>query len=152
MRRVSTLFAIVALIGFHLTAGSSAERAVTGAVLEPQQKPVAQKKPITEKNPIPTSETSVKAGMLVYANACRPCHGLQARGDGVAPPPGSRPANLVDDTWDHGSSDAEIFKTIKEGVAPDYFMQAWGERISDEDIWNAINYLRDLAKRAKAKK
>lgn len=149
MRRVSTLFAVVALIGLYLTAGSSAERAVTGAVLEPQQKPVAQKKPITQKNPIPSSEKSVKAGMLVYVNACRPCHGLQAKGDGVAPPPGSRPANLVDDKWEHGGSDAEIFKTIKEGVAPDYFMQPWGERISDEEIWNAINYLRDLAKRVK---
>lgn len=135
-------------MGFLLTAGSSAWPSVAAA-LEPQDKPAARKVPLPQKNPIPTSEKSVKAGMVVFANACRPCHGLQAKGDGVAPPPGSRPANLVDDKWDHGSTDAEIFKTIKEGVAPDYFMQPWGDKISDEEIWNAINFLRDLAKRVK---
>ena len=76
---------------------------------------------------------------------CRSCHGMRADGRGMAAPPGSRPANLVDDTWDHGSSDAEIFKVIKEGVPPDYNMDAWDGRVSDDDIWNVINYLRDLA-------
>jgi mono/diheme cytochrome c family protein len=150
MRRASTLFAVVALMAFYLTAGSSAELSVSATVDEPQAKPLAQKKnSLPQKNPIPMSENSIKAGRVVYANACRACHGLQGKGDGVAPPPGSRPANLTDDTWDHGGSDAEIFKTIKEGVGPDYYMQPWDEKISDTDIWNTINFLRDLAKRAK---
>jgi mono/diheme cytochrome c family protein len=70
---------------------------------------------------------------------------MRADGRGMAAPPGARPANLVDDTWDHGGSDAEIFKVIKEGVPPDYNMDAWDGRVSDDDIWNVINYLRDLA-------
>lgn len=62
----------------------------------------------------------------------------------MAAPPGSQPANLIDDVWDHGSSDAEMFKVIKEGVPPKYDMDAWDGRVSDDDIWNVINYLRDL--------
>lgn len=138
MRRASTVFAVVALIGFYVTAGSSGRFSVFASPLELQQTSIPR------KNPLLPSEKSIKAGMVVYANGCRPCHGLRGKGDGVAPPPGSTPANLVDDKWDHGSSDVEIFKTIKEGVAPDYFMQAWDGEISDTDIWNVINYIRSL--------
>ena len=98
-----------------------------------------------QENPIPMSEESVTAGRTIYGRFCRSCHGQQANGRGTAAAPGSTPANLVDDEWDHGGSDAEIFKVIKEGVPPDYFMDAWDGRITDEDIWNTINYLRDLA-------
>ena len=54
----------------------------------------------------------------MYARICRDCHGLQGKGDGTKAPPGSKPANLVDAEWKYGGSDAEIFKTIKEGVKP----------------------------------
>ena len=116
MRRAPTLCVVMTLTGFYPTAASSAEFSMARAVLELQAKPVPQKSRIARLKPIPMSENSVKAGRLVWANNCRPCHGLQGKGDGVAPPPGSRPANLVDDKWDHGSSDAEIFKTIKEEI------------------------------------
>jgi putative copper resistance protein D len=109
-----------------------------------QQKPGA-----AAKNPIPMSENSLKAGRAVYAKICRACHGLQGRGDGVSAPPGSKPANLVDSEWKYGSTDGEIFKTIKEGVKPFDVMEPWGKKISDTDIWNTVNYLRDLGKRRK---
>ena len=104
----------------------------------------AQGAPPPQKNPIPTSAASISAGRRVYAVNCRPCHGLKGEGDGVAPPPGSKPANLAAGTFKHGSTDPALFKTIKEGVGPDFFMQAWDGRISDTDIWNTINYIRDL--------
>ena len=98
-----------------------------------------------QDNPIEMSEESVSAGRQIYGRFCRSCHGVRADGRGMAAPPGSRPANLTDDAWDHGSSDAEIFTVIKEGVPPKYDMDAWEGRVSDDDIWNVINYLRDLA-------
>jgi putative copper resistance protein D len=101
---------------------------------------------IPSKNPIPMSESSIRAGRAVYAKICRACHGLRGRGDGVSAPPGSKPANLVDAEWKYGGSDAEIFKTIKEGVKPYDAMEPWGRKISDTEIWHTINYLRDLAK------
>jgi mono/diheme cytochrome c family protein len=80
----------------------------------------------------------------VYAKNCRPCHGLRGEGDGVAPPPGSKPANLAAGKFKHGDSDADMFKTIKQGVGPDFFMQAWDGKISDTEIWDTINFVRDL--------
>jgi len=100
---------------------------------------------VPQDNPIELTDESVSAGRQIYGRFCRSCHGVRADGRGMAAPPGSRPANLVDDAWDHGDSDAEIFKVIKEGVPPKYDMDAWDGRISDDDIWNAINFLRDLA-------
>ncbi len=100
---------------------------------------------VSQDNPIEATEESVSAGRQIYGRFCRSCHGVRADGRGMAAPPGSRPANLVDDAWDHGSSNAEIFKLIKEGVPPKYDMDAWDGRVSDDDIWNVINYLRDLA-------
>ena len=98
-----------------------------------------------QDNPIASSEESVAAGRTIYGRFCRACHGQRADGRGMAAPPGSRPANLIDAEWDYGSSDAEIFKVLKEGIAPKYDMDAWEGRVSDDDMWNVINYLRDLA-------
>ena len=98
-----------------------------------------------QDNPIATSEESVTAGRTIYGRFCRSCHGQRADGRGMAAPPGSRPANLIDAEWDYGSSDAEIFKVLKEGIPPKYDMDAWEGRISDDDMGNVINYLRDLA-------
>ena len=137
MRCVRTPFAVMALIGFSLTAGSSAGRSLAAARLQ------------LPKNPIPTSDESIKAGRAVYGRFCAGCHGLQGRGDGAAAPRNSKPANLVAGEWKHGGSDPEIFKTIKEGLGPDSAMKPQAGKLSDDDIWNTINFLRDLAKRAK---
>ena len=136
MRCARILFAVMALIGFSLTAGSSAKLSLAAAPLQLQ------------KNPIPTSDDSVKAGRAVYARFCAGCHGQQGKGDGAAAPKNSKPANLAAGQWKHGGSDAEIFKTIKEGVGPDSAMKPQADKLSDDDIWNTINFLRDLAKRA----
>lgn len=96
-------------------------------------------------NPVAMSEDSVRAGRRMFGRFCRSCHGMRADGQGMTAPSGSRPANLVDDQWDHGSTDGEIFTVIREGVPPAYDMDAWEGRITDDDIWNIINFLRDLA-------
>ena len=159
LRRSSVLAPVAVVAVLALTARPIA----TAAALEPQKKPGAKKaaapqnndiplKSIPATNPIPTSETSIKAGRAVYSRICRDCHGLTGKGDGVKAPPGAKPANLVDAEWKYGASDAEIFKTVKGGVKPYDVMEPWGKKISDTDIWNTINYLHDLAKRANAKK
>ena len=50
--------------------------------------------------------------------------------------------DFTDGTWLHGSSDGEIFLIIKDGVSAD--MQPYAARISDEDIWHLVNYLKTL--------
>ncbi len=136
MRCVRILFAVMALTGFSVTAGSPAKLSLAASGLQ------------ARKNPIPTSDDSIKAGRAVYARFCAGCHGQQGKGDGAAAPKNSKPANLAAGRWKHGGSDAEIFKTIKEGAGPDSAMKPQADKLSDDDIWNTINFLRDLAKRA----
>jgi mono/diheme cytochrome c family protein len=97
------------------------------------------------KNPIASSPESIAAGKAVYAK-CAPCHGSTGEGG-----PGNDliPAapSLVDDMWDHGSTDGEIFDNIKNGVAPDFNMVPWKDQLKDEQIWQVVNYIRSIAKK-----
>ena len=97
------------------------------------------------KNPVAATPESIAAGKTVYTK-CAPCHGINGEGG-----PGNDliPAapSLVDDMWDHGSTDGEIFDSIKNGVAPDFNMVPWKDQLKDEDIWNVVNYLRSIAKK-----
>lgn len=126
---VVLLFAAIAFMG------SSSPMAAAGFRLEA----------LEQDSPIEMSEESVSAGQQVYGRFCRACHGLSADGSGMTAPPGSNPSNLVDDEWDHGSTDTEIFKVIKEGVGPEFDMDSWDGKITDDEIWHVINFLRDLA-------
>jgi len=132
-RSALTVFTVLAAVGVLLLPGSYLVPIVSAA------------EPRLQDNPIPLSEESVANGRNTFGRFCRSCHGQRADGRGMAAPPGSRPANLVDDEWDHGDTDAAIFTVIREGVPPNYDMDAWEGRITDDDIWNVINYLRDLA-------
>jgi cytochrome c oxidase cbb3-type subunit 3 len=101
------------------------------------------------KNPVAASADSIAAGKTIYQRRCSACHGTDAKG-GPAKEDFLKPApNLIDDKADHGSSEGEVFFVIKYGVPPDLVMGAWGERLSDTDIWNIVNYLQDLAKKNK---
>lgn len=132
-------FALLSVAGpFGATA--SVEAAGGSVVVQDEQE---ESEP--QANPIEMSEDSVRAGRRIFGRFCRSCHGMRADGQGMTAPSGSRPANLVDDQWDHGSTDGEIFTVIREGVPPAYDMDAWEGRITDDDIWNIINFLRDLA-------
>jgi mono/diheme cytochrome c family protein len=97
------------------------------------------------KNPIAPTADSIAAGKKAYAR-CASCHGINGNGG-----PGNDliPAapSLVDDTWDHGSSDGEIFDNIKNGVPPDFNMVPFKDQLKDEEIWNLVNYIRSIAKK-----
>lgn len=102
------------------------------------------------ENPVEATEESVRAGLRIYGRFCRSCHGVRGDGRGQNPSPGTRPANLIDDEWVHGDSDGEIYNVIRQGVPPAYDMDAWEGRISDEEIWHVVNFLRNLAERMAA--
>jgi mono/diheme cytochrome c family protein len=97
------------------------------------------------KNPIEATPDSIAKGKAVYAK-CAPCHGTTGEGG-----PGNDliPAapSLVDDMWEHGSTDGEIFDNIKNGIGPDFNMVPWKDQLKDDDIWNVVNYVRSIAKK-----
>jgi mono/diheme cytochrome c family protein len=107
--------------------------------------------PKSLKNPIPATAESIAKGEQVYVQRCRQCHGDTGKGSERPTPGGSLPADLTDEKWDHGSTDGEIFTTIHDGVGPKYDMDSWEGKITDDDIWNVVNYLRSIGPKAAPK-
>lgn len=136
--RIVSGLAVCAAFGLFTAADSSTARAAGAAQEAAAEAP---------ENPIEATEESVRAGLRIYGRFCRSCHGMRADGRGMAAPAGSRPANLIDDEWVHGDSDGAIYTVIREGVPPRYDMDAWEGRITDDEIWHVVNYLRFLAAR-----
>ena len=107
----------------------------------------AELKKTAVKNPVASTPESIAAGQALFQKYCRFCHGADAKGDGPQAPKDTHPPNLTDDKWDHGSTDAEIFANIKDGIGPKFDMKAMKAKMMDTDIWNVVNYLRSLAKK-----
>lgn len=127
---------------------------VMGAVgLAAQTKPAAVDAAAKAlQNPVPASAASVGAGKAVFTKYCLSCHGPEGKGDGPGIPKDVSPASFTDAKWDHGSTDGEIFTTIKMGVPPKFDMDSWDGRIKDPDIWNLVNYIRTFGPKPAAKK
>ena len=106
---------------------------------EPHRHPEAQ----AIENPLESTADSRRIGRQRYVFMCRECHGNSGRGDGDMSHAGGVPSDFTDDVWQHGESDGELFTVIKDGVTAD--MQSYANRLSDEDIWHVVNYLRSLA-------
>ena len=97
------------------------------------------------QNPVPATPDSIAAGQRVFQRYCATCHGVNAEGGSgsdISPPA----PDLTSNVRKHGSSAGETFDVIKNGVPPDLNMEPWGDRISDADIWNVVNYLASLAR------
>ncbi|MFN8446902.1 MAG: cytochrome c, partial [Caldilineaceae bacterium] len=92
---------------------------------------------------IPTPQGMLPLTVLAtssYAQNCAPCHGETGNSDGPtvanlsAPPPKfSDPATIMD------KSPAEYFHIVKYGRIQN-LMPPWGNRLSDEEIWQVVYY------------
>jgi mono/diheme cytochrome c family protein len=140
MRRTPTAltagFALALIAVASLSVGTSAQN-IGGS-------PEARK----VKSPVPATPESIAAGKALFMKNCRFCHGEDAKGDGPMAPKDTHPANLVDDKWDRGSTDGEIFAVIRNGAGPKFDMKP-NKALSDRDIWNIINYLRSIGPQTK---
>jgi mono/diheme cytochrome c family protein len=99
-------------------------------------------------NAIARTPESIKAGAALYAKSCGNCHGPNGLGNGrlaaAMAAYGGRPSNLTDSEWQHGSSDGEIFFVIRDGVGPEFHMPLFKGKLTDEEIWQVVNYIRTL--------
>lgn len=89
----------------------------------------------------------------MYNKYCAECHGVTGNGvsekaQKLAEANEAKPSDLTDDKWDHGSTDGEIFVNIRDGVGVNGAMKGLNGRpgVSDEDMWNMVNYIRTLHK------
>ncbi len=98
-------------------------------------------------NPVSPSLASLKRGEEVYNQTCATCHGMTGGGDGpvAGPPFGQGPFGLVLPIGGQMSvakalTDGHIYATMTlgRGRMPSY------RRLTPEDRWNVVNYVRDL--------
>jgi cbb3-type cytochrome c oxidase subunit III len=94
------------------------------------------------KNPVAADPASVEDGKKLYSRHCASCHGPAGKGDGGMALSGGTPANLTDETWDHGSSDGEIFVVIRDGTSTD--MESYKDKLTEKQIWNLVNFIRSI--------
>jgi len=98
------------------------------------------------KNPVASSPDSIKAGAAAFGKYCKFCHGADAKGNGPMAPKDTHPPDLTDAKWDRGSTDGEIFLVIKDGAGPKFDMKGFKSKMTDQEIWNVVNYLHSLQK------
>src|SRR5215469_6800223 len=99
-----------------------------------------------ENNPYAGDAKIAKVGEYQFRLNCAFCHGLGARGGGRGPD--------LTRAKRHGSSDAEIFHNIHDGIAGTAMTAATnggiGVGMSDEEIWQVVTYIRSLEVKAPA--
>ena len=99
------------------------------------------------KNPQRSDAASLSLGKALYDEHCRRCHGKDGRGGEAGAGPLSQPAgDLANAKVMGGRVDGELFWIISKGG---HLRAGSGKRprLSDDDGWHIVNYLRLLAGR-----
>jgi mono/diheme cytochrome c family protein len=109
-----------------------------------QQKPwVIDAKYKTMKNPVKSDATSIAAGQALWNKNCASCHGKTGLGDGVKARTLDTPAGDFSKAAYQSLPDGEIFGKTKLGRED---MPKYDGKLTDEDIWNIVNFTRTLKK------
>lgn len=134
MRRISSPFSLLVCV-----------LAVAATVSISAQNPGGSPEGKKLKNPVAASPDSIKAGQASFQKYCRFCHGTDAKGNGPMAPQGTHPSDLTDTSkWTRGTTDGEIFMVVKEGAGPKFDMKGFKSKMTDQEIWNVVTYLRSI--------
>jgi cytochrome c oxidase cbb3-type subunit III len=100
-----------------------------------------------DKNPFVGDTNAAKVGESQFRANCAFCHGLGARGGGRGP-------DLTRAQKKHGNADADLYRTINEGVPgtamPPNGATQQGVGMTEAEIWQVITYIRSVQKKAPA--
>jgi hypothetical protein len=94
-----------------------------------------------EINPLPLNELVMARGRERFAISCLPCHGPIADGNGITKKFGMAIVANLHDKRIVQMADGEIFNVITYGRNN---MGPYGDKITPEDRWAIIHYLRAL--------
>jgi putative heme-binding domain-containing protein len=100
-----------------------------------------------DKNPFAGDPNAAKLGESQFRANCAFCHGLGARGGGRGP-------DLTRAQKRHGNADADLFRTINDGVPgtamPPNGATQQGVGMTGDEIWQVISYIRSVQKKTDA--
>jgi mono/diheme cytochrome c family protein len=131
MKTMKLLFASLILVAFSATAVAQPK---------PWVVPANNK---SMKNPVAKGDASNKAGKTIYDKNCASCHGKAGLGDGVkARALKTFPGDFSKAEFQDQTDGDHFFKTkTGRGEMPKY-----EGKLSDDDIWNTVNYMRTFKK------
>lgn len=117
----------------------------TFAQEKPKGKPwPAPAEALKVKNPVKADDASIKEGKEIWGTQCKSCHGATGKGDGTK-------AEKIDISCGDFTTaefakltDAELYYKTTEGRKP---MPAFKEKLSDNERWAVVNYMKTLPKK-----
>lgn len=100
-------------------------------------------------NPLPKNRNVITEGRALYEGAVKPacalCHGRKGDGRGMLSAQfDPRPRNFACRETVKGIPDGQLFWIIENG-SPGTAMPHFGDKLTDEQIWQLVHYLRELA-------
>ena len=108
--------------------------AIASAVLAAAALSAQQNPSDTVRNPLDADPTAAAAGQQLYNQTCQACHGPAGQGD--------RGPALNTATFAHGSEDADVFQSIRTGIAGTQMSPF--PRLTDNQIWQLVSYIHKL--------
>jgi putative copper resistance protein D len=93
------------------------------------------------KTPVPFDSISIANGVDLFAANCTPCHGPQAKGNGVlAKTLPKQPIDLLTEPHTAMHTAGDFFHWLTYGRF-NGIMPAFGEKFSEEERWDLLNFL-----------
>jgi len=142
---MKTLSSTVKTIAAGVVAAAVMISVTASAQEKPKGKPwAAPESAVKMKNPVKSDEASLKDGKEIFAQQCKSCHGPKGQGDG----PKAEKLDISCGDFTSADvtkqSDGELFWKTTEGRKP---MPSFKEKLSDNERWTVINYIRSLGKK-----
>ncbi|HMF85249.1 MAG TPA: c-type cytochrome, partial [Nitrospiraceae bacterium] len=93
------------------------------------------------KTPVPFDAISVANGATLFTANCVPCHGPQAKGNGLLAKTFAKPpVDLLTEPHTALHTAGDFFHWLTHGI-PGTGMPAFADKLSEEDRWDVVNFL-----------
>ncbi|MCU0462797.1 MAG: cytochrome c [Bacteroidales bacterium] len=118
------------------------------SLIAQDEKPQSKPWPVADEyknmaNPVQKNKVSEDTGMALYIKYCASCHGKTGLGDGVKSRTLKDFAGDFSGSYYQDQTDGEHFYKTKFGRGE---MPKYGGKLTDEEIWHTVNYMRTFRK------